>query len=201
MNFQRFMTAFAVWPASQKCWDLTAVLEFSGKFCCPSFLKWCYSTEVMMPSVTAACSVYQIVFFPQGVYVAVIHKPAFHGVANTIHCFSCLVVGCWSRIYSGTRYKPEQCVLNFPQFERYLCILEKVRANGSVEINGMGKDARSPLEQQFSAECCVACAGRVNPALLVHRPWDSCSKDSVTISILHRGQCYAWIPLHPAMVK
>jgi len=78
-------------------------------------------------------------------YAAVTHKLVFHGVANTIHCFSGLVVGCWSHIYSGTCCKPEKCVSNFPQFEKYHCILEKMRANGSVKINGMGGDACSPL--------------------------------------------------------
>lgn len=36
---------------------LAAALEFNGRFC-SSFLKRCCSAKVMMPSVTAACSVY-----------------------------------------------------------------------------------------------------------------------------------------------
>lgn len=90
LNLQRSLIAFAVWPASPKGWDLAAALEFSRKCCCPLFLK-CYFTEAVMPSATAACSVYETASFPQGIYVAVIHRPASHAIANTMHQFSVLV--------------------------------------------------------------------------------------------------------------
>lgn len=41
---------------------IAASLEFSGNFCCLSFLQGCYFTEVTMPSVTAACCLLNSIF-------------------------------------------------------------------------------------------------------------------------------------------
>lgn len=60
------MTAVAAWPASQKCWDLEAALEPHGRFCCPSFLKWCYFPEAVMPSATAGMLCFLNSIFPTG---------------------------------------------------------------------------------------------------------------------------------------